>query len=99
MHRQSILRDLAPTRSLRRERRVNEPWRDLHGSDLRLHRGRVRSRRRRFVGSIVVLAFRSSRALQFGFLTPLPAHSSSLNLASRKSVCLYIMLSWLISSF
>ncbi|KAJ7939136.1 hypothetical protein B0H13DRAFT_1850871 [Mycena leptocephala] len=38
----SILRDLAPTRSLRRERRVNEPWRDLHGSDLRLHRGRDR---------------------------------------------------------
>ncbi|KAJ7910485.1 hypothetical protein B0H13DRAFT_2329330 [Mycena leptocephala] len=36
----SILRDLAPTRSLRRERRVNEPWRDLHDSDLRLHRGR-----------------------------------------------------------
>ncbi|KAJ7797163.1 hypothetical protein B0H13DRAFT_2689202 [Mycena leptocephala] len=58
MHRQSILHDLAPTRSLRRERRVNEPWRDPHGSDLRLHRGRVRSRRRRFVGSIVVLAFR-----------------------------------------
>ncbi|KAJ7840615.1 hypothetical protein B0H13DRAFT_2676929 [Mycena leptocephala] len=38
--------------------------------------------------------FIEAGALRFGFLTPLPAHSSSLNLASRNFVTLVYVFAW-----